>query len=100
MAQPHDSFWELERKNRRETALLVVVFILLFTALGCGLDFVFGNLRIIDGQITGCPLLTVIALANRIDSVGPLVLWRRGAGAGLRACAAVAAGLAEATDGP
>ena len=27
MAQPHDSFWELERKNRRETALLVVVFL-------------------------------------------------------------------------
>jgi heat shock protein HtpX len=62
MAEPHDSFWELERKNRRETALLVIVFILLFTALGCGLDFVFGNLRIIDGQITGAPLLTIIAL--------------------------------------
>jgi len=62
MAQPHDSFWKLERKNRRETALLVIVFILLFTALGCGIDFVFGNLRIIDGQIMGAPLLTIIAL--------------------------------------
>lgn len=70
MAQPHDSFWELERKNRRETALLVVVFILLFTALGCGLDFVFGNLRIIDGQIMGAPLLTIIALViGSIQSV-------------------------------
>ncbi len=70
MAQPHDSFWELERKNRRETALLVVVFILLFTALGCGLDFVFGNLRIIDGQIMGAPLLTITALViGSIQSV-------------------------------
>jgi heat shock protein HtpX len=62
MAEPRDSFWELERKNRRETALLVVVFLTLFTALGCGLDFVFGNLRIIDGRLTGVPILTAVAL--------------------------------------
>jgi len=77
MAAPHDSFWELERKNRRETALLVVVFILLFTALGCGLDFDFGNLRIIDDQITGVPLLTIIALV--IGSIQSLVSYFGGA---------------------
>jgi heat shock protein HtpX len=77
MAQPHDSFWELERKNRRETALLVVVFIVLFTALGCGLDLVFGNLRIIDGQISGVPLLTVIALV--IGSIQSLLSYFGGA---------------------
>jgi len=62
MAERHDSFWALERKNRRETVMLVAVFMILFTALGCGLDFVFGNLRIIDGQIAGAPLLTAVAL--------------------------------------
>ncbi|MGD0290014.1 MAG: M48 family metallopeptidase [Candidatus Binataceae bacterium] len=62
MAEPHDSFRELEHKNRRETVLLVVVFLILFTALGCGLDFVFGNLRVIDGRITGVPILAIIAL--------------------------------------
>ena len=63
MAQPRDSFWRLERKNRRQTALLVVVFVALFTALGCGLDFLAGNLRIIDGRLVGAPILTVVALA-------------------------------------
>ena len=77
MAEPHDSFWELERKNRRETALLVLVFLILFTALGCGLDFVFGNLRIVDGQITGAPLLTVIALV--IGSIQSLLSYFGGA---------------------
>ncbi|MEA2679102.1 MAG: heat shock protein HtpX [Candidatus Binataceae bacterium] len=77
MAARHDSFWELERRNRRETALLVVVFILLFTALGCGLDFVFGNLRIIDDQITGVPLFTIIALV--IGSIQSLVSYFGGA---------------------
>jgi heat shock protein HtpX len=77
MAEPHDSFWELEHKNRRETALLVVVFMLLFTALGCGLDFVFGNLRFIDGQITGVPILTVLALI--IGSIQSLLSYFGGA---------------------
>jgi heat shock protein HtpX len=77
MAEPRDSFWQLEHTNRRETALLVVVFIVLFTALGCGLDFVFGNLRIIDGHLTGAPLLTVIALL--IGSVQSLLSYFGGA---------------------
>ena len=38
--------------------ILVVVFIMLFTALGCGLDFVFRDLAIVDGHLTGFPLFT------------------------------------------
>src|SRR5690348_5894438 len=62
MAPARTDFWELERRNRRETAMLVVVFIVLFTALGFGLDFRFGDLAIVDGSLTGFPLLTLIAL--------------------------------------
>ena len=62
MAAAHTDFWELERRNRRETAILVVVFIALFTALGFGLDFRFHDLAIVDGSLTGFPLLTLIAL--------------------------------------
>jgi heat shock protein HtpX len=77
MAEPRDSFWQLEHTNRRETALLVVVFIILFTALGFGLDFVFGNLRVIDGHLMGAPVLTVIALV--IGSVQSLLSYFGGA---------------------
>ncbi len=77
MAEPHDSFWELEHKNRRETVLLVLVFLILFTALGCGLDFVFGNLRVINGQLTGVPILTVLALI--IGSIQSLLSYFGGA---------------------
>ena len=62
MAAARTDFWELERRNRRETAILVVVFIALFTALGFGLDFRFHDLAIVDGSLTGFPLLTLIAL--------------------------------------
>ena len=62
MAAAHTDFWALERRNRRETALLVAVFVALFTALGFGLDFRFGDLAIVDGSLTGFPLLTLIAL--------------------------------------
>lgn len=77
MAVPHDSFWELERRNRRETALLVAVFMLLFTALGCGLDFVFGYLRFIDGRLVGAPVLTIVALI--IGSIQSLLSYFGGA---------------------
>jgi heat shock protein HtpX len=77
MAEPHDSFRELEHKNRRETVLLVVVFLILFTTLGCGLDFVFGNLRVIDGRITGVPILAIIALI--IGSIQSLLSYFGGA---------------------
>ena len=53
MAAARTDFWELERSNRRQTAILVAVFIALFTALGFGLDFRFHDLVIIDGSLTG-----------------------------------------------
>lgn len=62
MAAGRTDFWEMERRNRRQTALLVAVFIALFSALGCGLDFEFGNLAIVDGALAGFPVLTLIAL--------------------------------------
>jgi heat shock protein HtpX len=56
-------FWALERTNRRETALLVAVFLMLFTALGFGLDLLIGDLYLTDtGGIGGMPLLTFAAL--------------------------------------
>jgi heat shock protein HtpX len=62
MAAARTDFWELERRNRRQTTILVVVFIALFTAIGFGLDFRFHDLTIVDGTLTGFPLLTLIAL--------------------------------------
>jgi heat shock protein HtpX len=56
-------FWALERTNRRETALLVVAFLMLLAALGFGLDLLAGTLRITDdGSLIGFPLLTLAAL--------------------------------------
>ena len=71
------SFWRLERTNRRETAMLVAAFMILFTALGCGLDFVGGDLRYIDGQIVGFPYLTIAALI--IGSIQSVVSYFAGA---------------------
>jgi heat shock protein HtpX len=62
MAAAHTDFWQLERRNRRETAILVTVFVALFTLLGFGLDFRFHDLAIVNGSLTGFPLLTLIAL--------------------------------------
>jgi hypothetical protein len=42
-------FRELERRNRRETVVLVAVVLLLFCALGFGLDFVIGDVRLLEG---------------------------------------------------
>jgi heat shock protein HtpX len=56
-------FWALERTNRRETALLVVAFLILFTALGFGLDLLIGDLQITEnGSLVGFPFLTIAAL--------------------------------------
>jgi heat shock protein HtpX len=56
-------FRALERTNRRETALLVVAFLLLFTFLGFGLDLLIGTVRITDTDgLSGFPLLTIAAL--------------------------------------
>src|SRR5579864_4235592 len=78
MAQGRSDFWELERTNRRETVALVVVFLVLFCALGFGLDFVIGTVRIVDGQLTGFPILTIAALI--IGSIQSIASYYGGAG--------------------
>jgi heat shock protein HtpX len=62
MTPQRTDFWALERSNRRETVVLVATFIVLFTALGLGLDFVAGDVRAIDGRFVGFPFLTLAAL--------------------------------------
>lgn len=71
-------FRELESRNRRETIALVVVFLLLFSALGFGLDFVIGDVRVQQGRLAGFPLLTIIALI--IGSFQSLISYYFGAG--------------------
>jgi heat shock protein HtpX len=77
MPQGHADFRELERSNRRQTKLLVVVFLVLFCALGFGLDILVGALRIVDGRLVGFPLLTIAALI--IGSVQALLSYYGGA---------------------
>ncbi len=70
-------FWSLERTNRRQTVILVALFVVLFSALGLGLDFVIGNLIVESGTLTGFPVLTLFALI--IGSVQSLVSFYGGA---------------------
>jgi len=77
MTPSHADFRDLERRNRRQTVALVVVFLLLFCALGLGLDFVVGAVRFQDGHLAGFPLLTIIALI--VGSVQSLVSYYGGA---------------------
>ena len=77
MAQGRSDFRLLQRRNRRETLLLVAIFLVLFTALGFGLDFVFGDLRIIDGSLVGFPMLTIAALT--IGSIQAVLSYYSGA---------------------
>jgi heat shock protein HtpX len=77
MTSSHADFRELERRNRRQSVALVVVFLTLFCALGLGFDFVIGAIRISDGRLTGFPILTLLALI--IGSVQSLVSYYGGA---------------------
>src|SRR5712672_287579 len=56
------NFRALEATNRRETALLVAAFVLLFGALGLGLDFAAHDFSLVNGQLVGFPVLMVAAL--------------------------------------
>jgi heat shock protein HtpX len=56
------NFRSLEATNRRETAMLVTAFVLLFGALGLGLDFVARDFSIVNGQLVGFPVLMIAAL--------------------------------------
>jgi heat shock protein HtpX len=57
------NFRGLEATNRRETVLLVLAFMLLFGALGLGLDVAAQDVAIVNGQLVGFPVLTIAALA-------------------------------------
>lgn len=72
------SFWQWERKNRRQTAFLVGIFVILFCLLGAGLDFVFGNLRVTPEGLVGFPFLTIAALI--VALVQTFVSYYGGAG--------------------
>jgi heat shock protein HtpX len=56
------NFRDLEARNRRETAILVTVFMILFGALGLGLDFIAHDFSIVNGHLVGFPVLTIAAL--------------------------------------
>jgi len=56
------NFRGLEAANRRETLLLVAAFVLLFGALGLGLDIAAHDIAIVDGHFVGFPVLTIAAL--------------------------------------
>jgi heat shock protein HtpX len=77
MTVERTDFWEMERRNRRQTVLLVAVFIVLFCALGFGLDYLVGSVRIINGQLVGFPILTIAAFV--IGSIQSLVSYYGGA---------------------
>jgi heat shock protein HtpX len=77
MTQSHADFRELERRNRNQTAALVIVFIVLFCALGLGLDFVIGAVRLRDGHLVGFPIFTIVALI--IGSIQALISFYSGA---------------------
>ncbi|HUO03915.1 MAG TPA: M48 family metallopeptidase [Candidatus Binataceae bacterium] len=55
-------FRALEAKNRRQTAVLVAVFVVLYGTLGFGLDLVMRNIVVVNGQFFGFPIVTVFAL--------------------------------------
>ncbi len=59
---PATDFRHLESVNRRETVILVAVFLIIFTALGLGLDLVVGDLWFDAGTLRGFPILTLVAL--------------------------------------
>jgi len=71
------NFRALEATNRRETALLVTAFVLLFGALGLGLDFVARDFSLVNGQMVGFPVLMVAALV--FAGVQSLVSYYSGA---------------------
>ena len=71
------NFRALEATNRRETALLVAAFVLLFGALGLGLDFVARDFYMVNGQLVGFPVLMVAALV--FAGVQSLVSYYSGA---------------------
>lgn len=79
MAPAGSDFWALERKNRRQTAVLIAVFIAVLALLGLGLDFLVGDLGYSpeNARLVGFPVLTVGALI--LGSADALVAYFAGA---------------------
>lgn len=63
MGEERDSFWQLERVNRRKTVELVVIFLLVYCVVGLALDLLFHTFRLVNRHLLGFPVLTVAALA-------------------------------------
>jgi heat shock protein HtpX len=62
MTTETDSFWALERANRRRVARLVASQVLVFAALGLGFDLAMGAVRFAAGRPTGFPWCTAAGL--------------------------------------
>ncbi len=71
------NFRALEATNRRETAVLIAVFMVLFAVLGAGLDFAARDLYLDHGRLAGFPGLTIAALL--FGSIQSLVSFYGGA---------------------
>ncbi len=76
MGQEHDTFWQLERANRRKTVELVMIFILVYCLIGVTLDLIFHTLRVVNHQLVGFPALTIAAAV--ISSAQALRAYYRG----------------------
>lgn len=63
MGEERDSFWRLERANRRKTVELVMIFILVYCFAGFALDLIFHTFRVVNHHLLGFPVLTIVALA-------------------------------------
>ena len=68
MGEEHDTFWQLERANRRKTVELVAILVLIYAVIGFILDFIFHALRVVNHYLTvvpwtGIPWLTIAAVA-------------------------------------
>ena len=70
-------FRALEARNRRETVMLMGVFIVLFVILGGGFDFFAGTLHFRNGHLTGAPVFMFLALI--FASIQSLVSYFAGA---------------------
>ena len=84
-------FWTQERTNRRQTVMLVAVFLTLYCALGLGLDFLIGALRFSNGSLRGFPIVTLAALAIGLIQAAASILRRSGIDSGFSACETAAA---------
>ena len=73
MAQERDSFWQLERANRRKTVELVVIFILVYCLTGLAIDLAFHCFHLVsvsslstgfsflNYRLSGFPAFTIVA---------------------------------------